>query len=80
VCLDCKQGDTTHHESAVEQTGCKAQYEAVDACMAQHRGNVSDCRQEWSQFRACHEEQRRSRVAARAAAGAAAAASAHSKP
>ncbi|KAG5180315.1 hypothetical protein JKP88DRAFT_223365 [Tribonema minus] len=61
VCLDCKQGDTAKHGQVLEESGCGALYEAVDACMMAHRGNVSDCRREWSDFRSCHELQKQER-------------------
>ncbi|CAI5734848.1 unnamed protein product [Peronospora destructor] len=58
-CLTCKQGDETHHQSAVENTGCEETYLHVDACMKLNNGRVSACIEEWKKFRQCHEQGRR---------------------
>lgn len=68
VCLNCKQGDPAKHEQALEQIGCGTLYDAVDQCMLANKGNVSDCRQQWSEFRRCHEQQKLDRQRALAAA------------
>uniref|UniRef100_A0AAV1TNS6 CHCH domain-containing protein n=1 Tax=Peronospora matthiolae TaxID=2874970 RepID=A0AAV1TNS6_9STRA len=55
-CLTCKPGNDTHHQSAVEKTGCEDSYMRVDACMKRHNGRVSACTKEWEKFRQCHEQ------------------------
>ncbi|KAG6615725.1 uncharacterized protein IUM83_05104 [Phytophthora cinnamomi] len=55
-CLTCKPGDDTHHQSAVENTGCEQSYLRVDACMKLNNGRVSACTEEWEKFRQCHDQ------------------------
>lgn len=62
VCLSCKPGEpSVKRETAIADLGCQQSYAAVDGCMKAHRGNVADCREEWDAFRACHEEDKRSK-------------------
>ncbi|ETW09524.1 hypothetical protein H310_00086 [Aphanomyces invadans] len=60
-CTACKPGDAALHPAAVEATGCRDLYDAVDACMKKHSGSVSKCNDEWQAFRACHRKERLTR-------------------
>jgi hypothetical protein len=32
---------------------CKGDFDIVQACMKQYKGNISDCKVEWDKFRSC---------------------------
>lgn len=64
ICPACKPGEPTdERDAAIAEIGCQHTYNAVDSCMKAYRGNVADCREQWDAFRACHEEQKRLRMA-----------------
>ncbi|CAM9612604.1 unnamed protein product [Hapterophycus canaliculatus] len=60
ACENCKPGKATdEREAALDKLDCQATYDVVAACMEAHHGNITDCRNEWNEFGACHKEQQR---------------------
>ena len=54
VCIKCQEDKAKSAATPHQATSCEDQYAAVERCMAAHKGNISDCRTEWTAFRQCH--------------------------
>jgi len=64
-CIDCVANPAL---TAGLQGQCLESYDAVDACMKAHKGNVADCVPEWKLFRDCFDKHKVDRSKPRAAA------------
>lgn len=53
ICAHCKPDNPEHHEALIIETGCDNYYELVESCMKAHNGRISDCKEEWKNFREC---------------------------
>jgi hypothetical protein len=59
-CVKSKQVDRPELDSSV----CGEDYERVDSCMKNHKGQVSACVAEWKAFQQCHMQRRKTAAAA----------------
>ena len=57
VCLDCVRSKEAEVRASEGDLGCDELYKLVDACMANNRGQVSACNNEWKKFRDCRKDQ-----------------------
>jgi len=58
VCVDCDkktQKDLPSDNSSAASTDCKEQYARVVTCMDKQYKRVAQCKDEWREFKLCHE-------------------------
>lgn len=58
VCVDCDkktQKDLPSDNSSAASTDCKEVYAQVVACMDKQYKRVAQCKDEWREFKLCHE-------------------------
>jgi hypothetical protein len=55
ACEKCKPDKPETHEQ-LTKGDCESQYKAVRECMELRKGNVKDCKDEWTNFRVCFRE------------------------
>ena len=58
VCIDCDkktQKDLPSDNSRAASTDCKEVYAQVVACMDKQYKRVAQCKDEWREFKLCHE-------------------------
>jgi len=53
ACEKCKPDKPEAHEQLTRDTGCEVQYKAVSECMEKHRGNITNCKEQWATFKTC---------------------------
>ena len=59
LCEKCKPDKPEVHDQLSRDTGCDAQYQVVKTCMEQNRGSVSQCKDQWVDFKTCFSEQKK---------------------
>ena len=58
-CTTCKPSvDSKAARDIVSNYNCDDIYKKVDSCMLKHKGNISDCVEEWKEFKQCHDSRR----------------------
>ena len=60
VCVNCKPTKTAEEDRPlITKSGCTEDYAVMQTCMDQNKGNISSCKDEWTQFRACYAKRSR---------------------
>lgn len=57
VCEKCKPTVLEQEDNALKS--CDENYEAIKTCMLKKKGSIADCKNEWSLFRICFENQKK---------------------
>ena len=60
-CLECKETEKKEewNEKFLETSSCVSEYTLVENCMKITKGSISDCKEEWKQFRLCFEKNKK---------------------